>query len=158
MEVELLSEVDLAPDYFCEIVEPTVAEFLDDRSSKRRGCLAALAIASMTVDYYHAHPTGSVSSFKGMLRAENAAVGFIADIANATKHVERTKTRLGYEDVQTLQLGTFGTRRAGWPFAGVELLWARIRHGGSGVRSSASRQSRSGWQYPAGSVQVFGMA
>lgn len=45
MEVELLSEVDLAPDYFCEIVEPTVAEFLDDRSSKRCGCLAALAIA-----------------------------------------------------------------------------------------------------------------
>lgn len=58
----------------------------------------------MTVDYHHAHPTGSVSSFKSMLRAENAAVGFIADIANATKHVERTKTRLGYEDVQALQL------------------------------------------------------
>jgi len=113
--------------FFREVVEPTVAEFMTDRANKRRGCLACLALASMTEHYFHARPElASIgkAEFKAKVRNENWAVGAIADVANATKHVlgDMQRGKWGYDDVNTHQLSAFGILRAGWPLGGHEVL------------------------------------
>lgn len=122
---------DPALAFFREVVEPTVAEFLADPADKRRGCLACLAIAGMTEHYFHAHPDlarsgdAALASLKCTLRRENAAVGWIADVANATKHVLRPAARgnrVGYGDVETLATSRFGVMRMGWPLGGEEVV------------------------------------
>ena len=86
---------DPALAFFREVVEPTVMEFLADPADKRRGCLACLAVAGMTEHYFHARPAlaaggeAALKKLKGALRDENKILGWIADVANATKHVER---------------------------------------------------------------------
>lgn len=42
-----------AATFFAEIMLPSVAEFLRDRTDKRRGCNACLALASMSDRYFH---------------------------------------------------------------------------------------------------------
>jgi hypothetical protein len=113
--------------FFREVVEPTVAEFMTDRSNKRRGCLACLAVASMTEHYFHARSelaSLGKAEFKAKVRKEDWAVGAIADVANATKHVlgHSHRGKWGYDDVSTHQLNTVGTMRAGWPVGGREVL------------------------------------
>ena len=113
--------------FFREIVEPTVAEFMATRSDKRRGCLACLALASLTEHFFHARPdlvvVGS-AEFKARIRKENWAVGAIADVANATRHVlgDKRRGKWGYGDVSTHQLNACGIMRAGWPLGGQEVL------------------------------------
>lgn len=131
----LQEPADPALLYFREIVEPTVAEFMENRADKRRGCLACLALASMTEHYFRARPEhtaagqracDALSAFKGKVRAENKALGWIADVANATKHVVRygkpDALKIGYGDVRTEEMGRAGVLRAGWPIAGEEVL------------------------------------
>lgn len=113
---------DDALAFFREVVEPTAAEFLALPDDKRRGVLAALAVAAMTEHYFHACPDlardgdAALANLKGALRRENAAIGWIADVANATKHVHRHRPdRLGYSDVSVVRTGVMGTMRVGWP-------------------------------------------
>lgn len=122
---------DTALAYFREIVEPTVAEFMRDPSDKRRGCLAALAVASMTEHFFHARPDiaaagTNLATFKGHIRNHtrggNAAVGWVADVANATKHVHSRGSRPGYNQINTMQMNQAGVMRAGWPLGGDEVL------------------------------------
>ena len=113
--------------FFREVVEPTVDEFMVDRASKRRGCLACLALASMAEHYFHARPNlplGKLAEFKPAIRTENKAVSWIADVANATRHVHRRDkpSRIGYGDMQPLETGQVGVLRAGWPIGGEEVL------------------------------------
>lgn len=114
---------DNASRFVLEMVEPTVAEFLAEPSDKRRGCLACLALASMT-EHYHAARISDADSgaFKGAVRKECPPMGWISDVANATKHVIAFKDRIGFEDVQSKEMGRFGVQRFGWPFSGTEVL------------------------------------
>lgn len=113
--------------FFREIVEPTVAEFMDALSDKRRGCLACLAVASLTEHFFHARPDLAAlgrATFKANIRKENWAVGAVADLANATKHVlgGEGRSKWGYDDISTHQLNDCGILRAGWPLGGHEVL------------------------------------
>ncbi len=111
--------------FFRDVVEPTVAEFMADRADKRRGCLACLALTSMTEHFFYARVGSSkkaCGAFKSSVRGENWAVGAIADVANATKHVLRHEKKWGYDDVSTHRLNVFGIMRAGWPLGGREVL------------------------------------
>lgn len=117
--------------FFREVVEPTVAEFLADPADKRRGCLACLVLASMTEHHFHAQPDlaaggeGALKKLKGDLRRENAALGWIADVANATKHVLRPASRgnrVGYRDVEVIATNECGVARIGWPLHGEEVV------------------------------------
>jgi hypothetical protein len=121
-----LSPNDGALQFFREVVEPTVAEFMADRADKRRGCLACLALASMTEHYTHARLGGGehAKAFKSATRAENKAVGWISDVANATRHVIRSTKfeAIGYGDIETLEMGQCGVLRCGWPINGEEVL------------------------------------
>ena len=119
--------VDNAMYFFRDIVEPTVEEFMADRASKRRGCLACLALASMTEHFFHARPELAAvgkAPFKASLREENWSIGAILDVANATKHVigDENRGKWGYRDVAPYQLNSFGIMRAGWPLGGDEVL------------------------------------
>lgn len=119
-----------APDiqFFREMVEPTVDEFVAGKSNLRRGLLACLMIAAMTEHYFHAHPEigGLKGDYKGPLRdpaqGGNFAVGLIADVSNGTKHVTVSHGRIGYNQTQTHEMGAAGTLRAGWPIGGQEVL------------------------------------
>ncbi|MFT8521335.1 MAG: hypothetical protein ABF812_13960 [Gluconobacter cerinus] len=119
-----MSHPDPALEWFREIVEPTVAEFLVSPGDKRRGCLAALAVASMTEHYFSSRMAlgkdkKGLGRFKAEVRdykngAGNFSVGFVADIANAVKHVER-KNGVGHEDLKPQRINTCGVMRCGWP-------------------------------------------
>lgn len=120
-----------AQAFFRAVVEPTVAEFLADPADKRRGCLACLALASMTEHYFHAHADlavggeAALGKLKSNLRRENAALGWIADVANATKHVLRPASRgnrVGYRDVEVIATNECGVARVGWPLDGEEVV------------------------------------
>ena len=109
------------------MVEPTVAEFMTDPSDKRRGCLACLALASMTAHYIHEFSDGSEQARRKMtqvFRDENKALGWIADVANATRHVERSSKydAIGFADIQTMEMGQCGVLRCDWPMGGDEVL------------------------------------
>ena len=113
--------------FFREIVEPTVAEFMVDPSSKRRGCLACLVLASMTEHYIHAFSDGTEQtrmSMKKAFRDENKPFGWIADVANATRHVERSSKydAIGFGDIQTMEMGQCDVLRCDWPISGEEVL------------------------------------
>ncbi len=108
------------------MVRPTVAEFLSDRANKRRGCLASLALASMSDHYFHT-PGAAVGehrdadSYRRSLATENPAVGTVIGIANATKHVPRKLGRLGFGDVFAHHIRC-GTARCGWPMNNYEVM------------------------------------
>jgi hypothetical protein len=113
--------------FFREIVTPTVAEFMADPSDKRRGCLACLVLASMTEHYIHEFSDGSEQACKKMKQAfrdENKALGWITDIANATRHVKRLSKyeAIGFGDIRTMEMGQCGVLRCDWPIAGEEVL------------------------------------
>jgi hypothetical protein len=113
--------------FFREMVEPTVAEFNADPSSKRRGCLACLVLASMTEHYIHAFSNGTEQNRKTMkkaIRDENLPLGWIADVANAMRHVVRSSKydAIGFGDIQTMEMGQCGVARCGWPIGGEEVL------------------------------------
>jgi hypothetical protein len=68
---------DNATAFFRDVVEPTVAEFMHDRSNKRLGCLACLAVASMTEHYFYGRLQDSASKkaeFKAQVHRENKAI------------------------------------------------------------------------------------
>ena len=123
---------DPALTYFVEIVEPTVAEFLAKPSDKRRGCLASLAVASMTEHFFPARPEltaagVTLARFKGDIRDHtkpggNTAVGLVADVATATKHVHSRDGRPGYAQVNSMEMGVCGVLKCGWPIRGEEVL------------------------------------
>ena len=119
-------------------MEPTVAEFLATPGDKRRGCLAALAIDAMVDHFYQARPDikdkfKKVQAFRRSIwdkdrkgppgLGRNATVSLLHDVANATKHVERFEPqpgkagRMGYQDIHSSPLNTFGIARFGWPFS-----------------------------------------
>ena len=122
-----LQPADDALMFFRDMVEPTVAEFMANRADKRRGCLACLVLASMTEHFFHARPELCAvgrAAFKARVRSENWAVGAIADVANATKHVAGATDRgkWGYSDLQAMEMGQCGVLRCGWPINGEEVL------------------------------------
>lgn len=130
---------DRAQEWFEEIVEPTVAEFLEQPDSKRKGCLAILAVASMTEHFFHArygvHVTGEsrkqyapkLAKFKEKIRDYKngtgvGPIGMVADLANATKHVI-AKNGISHEGMEAKPLNVFGVMRCGWPLGlGTEIL------------------------------------
>ena len=108
------------------MVEPTVSEFLADPSDHRKGCLACLCLASMADHFFHARPDSrggckDADSFRAMVGKSDWAVGQIIGIANATKHVERRRGRVGYQDVSAQKI-TLGNLRCGWPFNGSQVM------------------------------------
>jgi hypothetical protein len=118
---------DDALEFYYEVVEPTVAEFMTDPANKRRGCLACLALTSMTEHYFHARLASTAltkNKFKGELRKDNWTIGAIADVANATKHVlgDVQRAKWGYKDIDVNELNGTGIMRAGWPLGGREVL------------------------------------
>ena len=120
------SETD-ALRFFREIVEPTVAEFMADPSDKRRGCLACLVLASLTEHYTHTFADASEQDrpdTKRSLRQGNKAVDWIAQVANATRHVkpDRKPKGIGFSDIQAMDMGQCGVMRCGWPMGGEEVL------------------------------------
>lgn len=91
-------------EFYQQIDEPTVAEFLADPSNKRLACLACVCLSAFAEHYVHATLEASVtkSSIKELRlssRGENWAVGQVNDIANATKHVVRRGHGIGYENL-----------------------------------------------------------
>jgi len=129
---------DPALEWFHDVVEPTVAEFLAEPSSKRRGCLAALAIAAMVDHFYQARPEiqtqyKRVQDFRNSIwdkrrggppgPGKNATISILHDVANATKHVRRIEPkaqepgRMGYQDIHSLRFNVSGVMRCGWPFS-----------------------------------------
>lgn len=130
---------DRAWEWFKEIVEPTVAEFLEQPDSKRKGCLAILAVASMTEHYFHARladlvPNESKDERKkrlGRFKAEVRdykqgtgvfPIGLVADLANATKHVE-AKNGISHEGMIPTPANVCGVMKCDWPLGlGVEIL------------------------------------
>lgn len=130
---------DRAQKWFEEIVEPTVAEFLVQPDCKRKGCLAILAVASMTEHYFHArygfHVTGEsrkqfgpkLAKFRETIRDYKngtgiAPIGMVADLANATKHVV-SKNGMDHEGMKAERLNVYGVMRYGWPYGlGTEIL------------------------------------
>ena len=127
----MTDETDPALEWLREIVEPTVADFQNARDNKRLGCLAAIAVATMTEHYFRARPQlGTSDAHKSKFKSEirdpkngsgNACIGILADIANATKHV-RPKNGYGHEEMRPYRLNSFGIMRAGWPLGGTEIL------------------------------------
>lgn len=133
-----MTPADPALEWFRDVVEPTVAEFLATPGDKRRGCLAALAIDAMVDHFYQARPDikdkfKKVQAFRRSIwdkdrkgppgLGRNATVSLLHDVANATKHVERFEPqpgkagRMGYQDIHSSPLNTFGIARFGWPFS-----------------------------------------
>ena len=115
-----------ASEFYHEVVAPTVSDFLNRPHDRRLACLACLCLSSMAVHYIHAvaEPakiSKEISSFWTAVRAENWAVGQVHDIANATKHVIRRGPGVGYGDVSSQQI-VVGNLRAGWPFAGMQVM------------------------------------
>jgi len=126
------SETD-AHRFFREIVEPTVAEFMATPSDKRRGCLACLVLASMTEHYIHTFVDASEVTRRKMKSAfheENKAVRWVADVANATRHVERLSkfNAIGFSDIQTINMGQCGVMRCGWPIGSREEVLVGSAH------------------------------
>ena len=113
--------------FFREIVEPTVGEFMVDPSDKRRGCLACLVLASLTEHYTLTFAGASKKEREDMKLAfynENKAVQWVADVANATRHVKRDPKfkKIGFSDIQTMNMGQCDVLRCGWPIDGEEVL------------------------------------
>lgn len=117
--------LDDALRFFAEMVELTVVDFLANPHDKRLGCLACLTLASMTEHFYEATIAGaglSKSDFKGAIRAECPPMGWVADVANATKHVHGFSDRIGFDAINSTEMDTLGVARFGWPFGGTEVL------------------------------------
>lgn len=130
---------DRAQEWFEEIVEPTVAEFLEQPDSKRKGCLAILAVVSMTEHYFHARLADLVPGenkrerkqriglFKDEVRDYKQGtgvfpVGLAADLANATKHAE-AKNKISHEGMIPIPANACGVMKCGQPLGlGVEIL------------------------------------
>jgi hypothetical protein len=118
--------VDDALTFLREMVEPTVAEFLERPDDRRRGCLACLCLASMADHYFHARPGSrdgcdNADAFRRYVGGLNGAVKQVIGVANATKHVERRRGRVGYQDVSAQQIN-LGNMRCGWPFTGTQVM------------------------------------
>ncbi len=118
--------IDDALAFFHDMVEPTVAEFMVDCADKRRGCLACLALASMTEHYVRSRLCGTeqAKAFKAAIRNENKAVGWIADVANATRHVVRLAKHdaISFDNIKVMEMGRCGVLRCDWPINGEEVL------------------------------------
>ncbi|MBB3264072.1 hypothetical protein FHW79_001687 [Azospirillum sp. OGB3] len=120
--LDALSEGDGAVEFFREMVEPTVAEFLDRPDDRRLGCLACLCLASMADHYFHARPRmrderADPNGFRRKIGESHWAVRQVIGVANATKHVVRLTGRVGYQDISAQPI-TCANLRAGWPING----------------------------------------
>lgn len=118
---------DNALEFFREIVEPTVTEFIANPADKRSGVLASLVLASMTEHFFHVRIDGKKSDFDAFkLDSYNAngAVEWNAGVANATRHFKRLRKHraIGLGEVQAMEMGRCGVLRTGWPIGGEEVL------------------------------------
>lgn len=117
---------DKALEFFRDMVEPTVAEFLRAPTDRRQGCLASLCLSSMADHYFHARSKpeeGCVNEnvFRKKVGDTNWAMKQVIGVANATKHVRPLPGRVGYDDVFSLEI-TCGNLRAGWPINGLMVM------------------------------------
>lgn len=140
---------DPAASFFREIVAPTVADFLSTPDSRRLGCLACLALASMADHYFHARTApveghNNPDEFRRSLGAQHWGAGVVIGVANATKHVVRRPGRAGYEDVQTQSI-TMGNLRAGWPMNG-RMVMVEVEPGNIWLLRDLVRASFDFWQ------------
>jgi hypothetical protein len=115
-----------AATFFAEMVLPSVAEFLRERADKRRGCLACLALASMSDHFFRTQgtpvaPHRDADSCRRSHAAVNWSVGTIIGIANATKHALRKPGRVGFGDVFADDIA-WGNLRCGWPINSREVM------------------------------------
>jgi hypothetical protein len=123
---------DPALGFFHDIVEPTVAEFLHQPHDTRLGLLACLTLASMSDHYFHARPRDVApcrqpGHFRGMLKDAHFAFRQVADIANATKHVQPLPGRAALQHMSEQDV-TVGLLRAGWPING-RMVMLEVRPG-----------------------------
>jgi hypothetical protein len=81
----------------------------------------------MTEHYAYARLGGTKQACEAFKRAssdENKAVRWVADVANATRHVVRLVARdaIGFRDIQAMEMGQCGVMRCGWPMWGEEII------------------------------------
>jgi hypothetical protein len=122
----MLQDSDCALAFFREMVEPAVADFLARPDDRRFGCTACLYLSAMSDHYFHARPqlAGShkdADTFRRGLGKSSWILGQIIGIANATKHVLSSKSRIGYESV-SIQDIQCGNARCGWPIGGTYVM------------------------------------
>lgn len=115
-----------AIEFYQQVVEPTVAEFLSHPSDKRLACLACLCISALAEHYVHATSENSeaklvIKALRLSSRKDNWAVGQVHDIANATKHFSRSASGIGYGDLDAQEI-VVGNLCCGWPINGVEVM------------------------------------
>jgi hypothetical protein len=115
-----------AIEFYQQVVAPTVAEFLARPDNHRLACLACLCLSAVAEHYTHATAEASeaASAIKALRRSsreENWAVGQVNDIANATKHVVRNGSGVGYHDFGAQEI-SFGNLRCGWPINGTQVM------------------------------------
>ena len=83
----------LAEEFFKEVVQPTVDEYLRQPQDIRRGRLAAIVLEHM-VDYWHVDTGESKSAIRAALRTDTPILNhsnywsadLIRDVADASKH------------------------------------------------------------------------
>jgi hypothetical protein len=109
--------------FFTDVVAPTVAEFLAAPGDLRRGCLAVMALAHMADHAFHAVARArpfrnDLEAFKARLASDSPCVGFMFEIANATKHVVRdSEGKTGFADL-VVSNARFGLTPFGGRFGG----------------------------------------
>src|SRR4051812_28761799 len=86
---------DEAVEFFFEVVEPTVEEFLKDPGNKRRGFQAASVLSSMADYHFHATPSVQAryhkeSAYRASVSPESSDYALVCDVANAGKHAKLT--------------------------------------------------------------------
>lgn len=117
---------EAAINFYMEVVEPTVTSFLNKPNDKRLACLACLCLSALAEHYIHATTereaaASALKAFRISSRNENWAIGQVNDIANATKHVIRRGSGLGYQDINTEEI-IVGNLQCGWPINGEEVM------------------------------------
>lgn len=121
-ELPANTPIDPAVEFYRQIVEPTVAQFLTQPDDARLGCLACLVLASMADHYFHAREKpleghDEVGRFRFALGEARWPYRQVLAVANATKHVLPYRDRLGFRQIGIDDIHA-GNLRCDWPISG----------------------------------------
>ena len=151
----------LAEEFFKEVVQPTVDEYLRQPQDIRRGRLAAIVLEHM-VDYWHVDTGQSKSAIHAALRADTPILNYpgycsadiIRDLADASKHAKLDRknpqphlTEAG--QVKKHFIGAMGTAPMGTvPMGMLKPVDVRVtlNDGKSFVLSYVIRQTTKAWR------------
>ncbi len=117
-------------EFFREIVQPTIEDFVKRPGDIRLGVLACLVLQAMNEHYYQHNRSdldkvrgcADVDAFKHALRMDDWAFGQIMDVANATKHVH-TRSGKKFSDLHHEVPGACGVMRCGFPISAQKYVF-----------------------------------